>query len=78
MNQAQRRVAKLGLNNVTFRCGDGSRGWPEEAPFDAILVTAGGPEVPEALRVQLAEGDPKTVMASAEVHEIYLGVEADA
>jgi len=56
MHQAQRRIAKLGLNNVTFRCGDGSRGWEEEAPFDGILVTAGGPDVPPALREQLAEG----------------------
>jgi erythromycin esterase-like protein len=38
------------------RCGDGTKGWPEEAPFDAIAVTAGGPVVPKSLREQLAIG----------------------
>lgn len=37
-----------------LRVGDGTMGWPEEAPFDAILVAAGGPEVPRALKEQLA------------------------
>ena len=37
-------------------CGDGTLGWPEAAPYDAIVVTAGGPSVPEALRSQLADG----------------------
>ena len=39
-----------------MRCDDGTLGWPEEAPFDGIVVTAGGPEVPEALKSQLAIG----------------------
>ena len=39
-----------------MREGDGSRGWPEHAPYDAILVTASGPRVPEALLEQLAVG----------------------
>lgn len=41
---------------VALRVGDGARGWPEEAPFDAILVTAAAPEVPPALLAQLAPG----------------------
>jgi len=41
---------------VHVRCGDGTLGWPEGAPFDAIAVTAGGPDVPQALRAQLAVG----------------------
>jgi protein-L-isoaspartate(D-aspartate) O-methyltransferase len=41
---------------VQVRCGDGTKGWPEEAPFDAIVVTAGGPAVPKSLRKQLAVG----------------------
>jgi protein-L-isoaspartate(D-aspartate) O-methyltransferase len=53
---ARERLARLGYANVQLRCGDGSLGWPEAAPFDAILVAAGGPEVPAALREQLAEG----------------------
>ena len=39
-----------------MRLGDGSRGWPEEAPFDRILVTAAAPDVPTALREQLRDG----------------------
>jgi protein-L-isoaspartate(D-aspartate) O-methyltransferase len=46
----------LGYDNVRIRAGDGTRGWPEEAPFDAILVSAGGPSVPQALKQQLAIG----------------------
>lgn len=46
----------LGYDNVELRQGDGSRGWPEEAPFEAIAVAAGGPRIPEALKEQLAPG----------------------
>jgi len=56
MNQAARRLAELGLTNVTYRCADGSVGWPERAPFDGILVTAGAPDVPAVLCDQLALG----------------------
>jgi protein-L-isoaspartate(D-aspartate) O-methyltransferase len=45
-----------GFDNVTIRAGDGTLGWSEAAPFDAIIVSAGGPSVPEALRAQLAPG----------------------
>lgn len=51
---AQRRFAKLGYDNIELRVGDGTRGWPEAAPFEAILVAASGPEVPRALKEQLA------------------------
>jgi protein-L-isoaspartate(D-aspartate) O-methyltransferase len=54
MTQAAERLDALGLTNVTYRCGDGSRGWLERAPYDAILVTAGAPSVPDELRSQLA------------------------
>lgn len=47
---------RLGMNNIAFKIGDGTLGWPEEAPFDAILVTAAGPEIPAALKSQLKEG----------------------
>lgn len=47
---------KLGLHNITSVVGDGSRGWPEGAPYDAILVTAGAPAVPEQLMSQLCQG----------------------
>lgn len=53
---ARRRLQRLGCANVELRQGDGSLGVPEAAPFDAILVAASGPEVPDALRRQLAPG----------------------
>ncbi len=56
LNQAAARLEQLGLRNVALRCADGSLGWPERAPFDAIIVTAGAPEVPEPLTDQLAAG----------------------
>ena len=56
MNQAAGRLRELGLHNVSFRCADGSLGWPEQAPFDAILVTAGAPDVPDPLCQQLTIG----------------------
>lgn len=54
--QAQRRLARLGYRNVRFKVGDGTKGWPEEAPFSAILVTAAAPQVPKSLVEQLEEG----------------------
>lgn len=53
---ARDRLERLGYSNVHVRCGDGSLGWAEHAPYDAIAVAAGGPRVPEALRAQLAVG----------------------
>jgi len=53
---ARERLAQLGYTNVEVRCGDGTLGWPEVAPFDAVVVAAGGPEVPRALLHQLAIG----------------------
>jgi protein-L-isoaspartate(D-aspartate) O-methyltransferase len=50
------RLAREGYAGVRVRRGDGTLGWPEEAPFDAIVVSAGGPRVPAALRAQLAAG----------------------
>jgi protein-L-isoaspartate(D-aspartate) O-methyltransferase len=54
--KARKALDSLGLLNVNLRIGDGTDGWEEEAPFDAILVTAGAPQVPECLVSQLAPG----------------------
>ena len=54
--QAQSRFDQLGYDNITLRAGDGSLGWPEAAPFDAILVSAAAPTIPPALTAQLAVG----------------------
>ncbi|MGE3935568.1 MAG: protein-L-isoaspartate(D-aspartate) O-methyltransferase [Rhodospirillaceae bacterium] len=53
---ARARLAALGYANVTVRAGDGYQGWPEAAPFAAIIVTAAAPAVPPALEAQLAPG----------------------
>ncbi len=53
---ARDRLEAIGAVNAHVRTGDGTLGWPEAAPFDAIVVTAGGPAVPQALVEQLAEG----------------------
>ena len=53
---SRQRFARLGYRNIEVRHGDGTLGWPEAAPFDAIIVTAGGPEIPETLRNQLKIG----------------------
>ena len=47
-------VDDLGYTNISFKVGDGTLGWPEEAPFDRIIVTAGAPEAPPSLLDQLA------------------------
>lgn len=54
--KARRLLTELQLNNVRLRHGDGYRGWPAAAPFDAILVAAAPSEIPEVLLQQLAEG----------------------
>jgi protein-L-isoaspartate(D-aspartate) O-methyltransferase len=53
---ASERLKRLGYDNVHVRFGDGTRGWPEEAPFDAIVVAAAGPRIPRALLDQLRIG----------------------
>ncbi|HEY6004058.1 MAG TPA: protein-L-isoaspartate(D-aspartate) O-methyltransferase [Anaeromyxobacter sp.] len=57
LSQRARRVLdELGIANVHLRTGDGALGWPQEAPFDRIIVTAAAPEVPRDLMDQLAAG----------------------
>ncbi len=52
--KARTNLRRAGCTNAEVLCADGSLGWPQEAPFDAILVSAGGPEIPDALKSQLA------------------------
>ena len=54
--RAGKVLDSLSCSNVILRVNDGTRGWPDEAPFDAIIVTAGSPEVPKTLVEQLSPG----------------------
>jgi protein-L-isoaspartate(D-aspartate) O-methyltransferase len=56
VDSARKRLKELGYQNIHILYGDGTLGWPEHAPYDAIVVTAGGPEVPKTLKEQLAIG----------------------
>jgi protein-L-isoaspartate(D-aspartate) O-methyltransferase len=56
MLAAQKRFAALGISNITTRHGDGAKGWPDQAPFDRIIVTAAADSIPESLLDQLAPG----------------------
>ena len=55
-DQARQRLRSLGYDNIHLRCGDGSQGWPEEAPFDVIIAAASPRKVPQPLIDQLALG----------------------
>jgi protein-L-isoaspartate(D-aspartate) O-methyltransferase len=56
LQQARDNIQRTGVNNVSLLMGDGSIGWREYAPYDAILVSAGAPSIPQPLLDQLAEG----------------------
>lgn len=56
LKEAERRFKEMDIHNITTMAGDGSKGWPQQAPFDRIIVTAAAMEVPAALAEQLVEG----------------------
>jgi protein-L-isoaspartate(D-aspartate) O-methyltransferase len=72
--QAQQRLADLGYKNVTVRHGDGQHGWPEFAPFEAIVVAAAPPKVPQPLVDQLALGG-RLVIPVGRAHQNLLVIE---
>jgi protein-L-isoaspartate(D-aspartate) O-methyltransferase len=55
LDRAKGIISQLALGNVETRLGDGTLGWPEEAPFDRIIVSAAGPAIPDSLMAQLAD-----------------------
>ncbi|MEY9642036.1 protein-L-isoaspartate(D-aspartate) O-methyltransferase [Bradyrhizobium japonicum] len=61
-------LAELGYDNVHVLHGDGTKGWPEHAPYDAIVVAAGGPQVPKALKEQLKIGGRLMIPVGADQH----------
>jgi protein-L-isoaspartate(D-aspartate) O-methyltransferase len=64
--RAASTLERLGYNNVTTRIGDGYAGWPDHAPFDAILVTAAPEEIPQPLIEQLAVGGRMVIPVGGE------------
>lgn len=73
-DRAAATLAALGYTNVRIRTGDGCAGWPEEAPFDAIIVSAGAAAVPAALREQLAVGGRLVIPVDARFEQRLLRI----
>jgi len=65
-DEAQKRLQTLNIKNVSLRCSDGTNGWEAKAPFDAILVAAGSPQIPEPLVKQLKINGGKLVIPIGE------------
>ena len=74
-DKARQALADLGYADVRFLVGDGTLGWPEFAPYDGILVTAGAPSAPEPLKRQLAEGGRLVVPVGDESYQELLTIE---
>ena len=70
--EARKRLEGLGYGNIEVRIGDGYQGWPEKAPFDAIVVTAAAPRVPPALVAQLKTGGRMVIPIGGESEVQYL------
>jgi protein-L-isoaspartate(D-aspartate) O-methyltransferase len=66
------RLERLGFKNVHVRDGDGYKGWPEAAPFDAIMVTAAAPRIPEPLKQQLRDGGRLVIPVGDDWQELVL------
>jgi len=67
--QAKRRLKELGYENIHVRTGDGYKGWPEVAPFDAIVVTAAPSHVPPPLLEQLADGGRLVIPVDTSIYQ---------
>lgn len=71
LDRARERLSALGMRNVRTRHGDGSLGWSEHAPFDAVLVTAGATHIPDAVMDQMADGAHLVIpVGNGEVKEL--------
>ena len=70
--RARADLARLGYANVHVRAGDGYLGWPEAAPFDAIIVTAAAPRIPEPLKAQLKDGGRLVIPVGEEYQSLVV------
>ncbi|MCD6336019.1 MAG: protein-L-isoaspartate(D-aspartate) O-methyltransferase, partial [Candidatus Latescibacteria bacterium] len=71
-DRASEQLSALGYKNVHVRCGDGYQGWPEHAPFDAIIVTAAPDHIPQPLKDQLKIGGRLIIPVGARYQELLL------
>lgn len=76
--QARKVLDSLHLLNVNIKVGDGTLGWPEEGPYDAIIVTAGAPAVPETLAEQLAPGGRLVIPVGDESSQTLIRIRKEA
>ena len=70
--ESRERLARLGYRNVEVRAGDGYQGWPEKAPFDAVMVTAAAPRIPEPLKAQLKDGGRLVIPVGEDDQELIV------
>lgn len=68
---AKENLAKTNIKNIHMKCGDGYQGWPEAAPFDAIMLTAAPPSIPETLKNQLKIGG-RLLMPVGRIHQYLI------
>ena len=69
VEKARKVLFSLGYSDLVIRVGDGTLGWPEESPFDAIIVTSGSPKVPETLLSQLKDGGRMVIPVGSISHQ---------
>ena len=78
LKRAKNILIKLGYKNISFKLGDGSLGWKEVAPFDAIIVTAAAPKIPQPLIDQLLEGGRIVIPVGDEYSQVLVkGIKKD-
>lgn len=78
LDEAFHRLSELQIRNVHFRLGDGTLGWPEEAPFDRILIAAGAPTLPQQLLLnQLTDGGIAVLPIGPEDQQMLIQVRRD-